>query len=271
MRKKFILLLILLVLLSGCRQLSDGEVSNFTERHDLFIEKVDMKGTLFNKPIKVLGLGDSLTEGVGDERQLGGYFGRLTVAMEDWEGVSEVKAVNAAKKGRRSDQLLDQLDNQAVLAEIKDSHVILMTIGGNDVMRIIKRDLFKLEAEPFYKELTQYEERLKQIIGKIRSINEEAVIIVGGLYNPFRIVAEEITELDAIIASWNEVIERQTASDNRSCYVEVNDLFHSNDQLVYHTDFFHPNAKGYEQMVERYLDALHECDLKTLTDGNFDM
>lgn len=271
MRKFFVLLFFLVTVLVGCRQLPVGDVPNFTEKDLPSIDPIEIKGTLFKKTLKVVGLGDSLTEGVGDERQISGYFGRLTAEMENWAGVSDVQAVNAAKKGRRSDQLLNQLDHQAIQEELKRSDIILMTIGGNDVMKIIKRDLFKLRTEPFYDELKGYEERLEQIFTKIRSVNEEAVIIIGSLYNPFTVVADEETELDHIIESWNEVIEQQVVADGQSCYIQVQDLFHSNDNLVYHTDFFHPNAKGYEQMTNRYIEIINKCNLKKLTNGNFDV
>lgn len=271
MRKFFILLISLLFLITGCRQISSGESIRFTERQSISIEPIEMLGTLFKKPLKVVGLGDSLTEGIGDERGNGGYFGRLTETVKEWSGVSEVQAVNMAKKGRRSDQLLSQLDHEAVREEVKQSDIILMTIGGNDIMKIIKRDLFKLQTDPFYDELAQYEERLTEIFMKIRSYNEDAVIIIGGLYNPFTVVADEETELDSIIDSWNEVIERHAIEDGRTCYIEVSDLFDSNDQLVYHTDFFHPNAKGYGQMTDRYVEEIRQCNLKALTNGNFDL
>lgn len=271
MKKFFMVLFFSLLLLASCRSLPTHGIPDFTERQNIALERIDMKGVLFKKPLKVLGLGDSLTEGIGDERQEGGYFGRLTRAMEEWDGVSEVQAVNVAKKGRRSDQLLSQLDHRAIQEEIQDSDIILMTIGGNDIMKIIKRDLFKLQTDPFYDELTQYRERIAKVFNKIRTLNDDAVIIIGSLYNPFTVVADEETELDHIIDSWNAVIKKQVAEDGRSCFIEVSDLFHSNDQLVYHTDFFHPNAKGYEQMVNRYIEGIRQCNLKMLTDGNFDL
>ena len=59
------------------------------------------------KQLNVVGLGDSLTEGVGDELKKGGYFGRLTnEEMANWKGVKDVQADNLAKRGRRSDQLI---------------------------------------------------------------------------------------------------------------------------------------------------------------------
>ena len=102
-------------------------------------------------------------------------------------------------------------------------------------------------------------------------LNGDAIIIVAGLYNPFSIVTEETNEFEDIIADWNEAIEVRTIMDGKSCFVPVIDLFDSNTNMVYHTDFFHPNAKGYDAMTERYLEKLEECGLQKLSDGELDM
>ncbi len=58
--------------------------------------------------------------------------------------------------------------------------------------------------------------------------------------------------------------------DDKSCFVPVTDLFNSNENMVYHTDFFHPNAKGYEGMANRFLEKIQECGLLELSDGELD-
>ena len=99
------------------------------------------QGHLFPNEYYVVGLGDSLTQGVGDELKVGGYFARLTTAMADWKGVKDVQADNLAKRGRRSDQLIKQLEDPEIQAYIENADVILFTIGGNDIMKIVKRHL----------------------------------------------------------------------------------------------------------------------------------
>lgn len=50
------------------------------------------------KDIMYVALGDSLTEGVGDELNQQGYVGRLSDQMLGWEGVKYVEVENTAKK-----------------------------------------------------------------------------------------------------------------------------------------------------------------------------
>ncbi len=182
-----------------------------------------------------------------------------------------MEVTNLAVSGRRSDRLLKQLEEPETQNYIKNADFVVFTIGGNDIMKIVKRDLFNLKMEAFYDELEQYSNRLNEIFTIIRTLNSESIIIVGGLYNPFTIVTDEETGFEEILSDWNDAIEVQTELDGKSCFVPVTDLFNSNSNLVYHTDFFHPNAKGYEEMANRYIEKIDECGLLQLSGGELDM
>lgn len=271
MRRLLIALIVFSLFLSGCNSSHLESTEPLAERTLTVYDHWNVPGTFVPERIHVVGLGDSLTQGVGDELKAGGYFARLTTAMADWKGVKDVQADNLAKRGRRSDELIEQLENPKIQETVKNADVILFTIGGNDIMKIVKRDLFKLKKNVFYDELKNYEKRLDEVFGIIRALNADAVIIAGGLYNPFSIVTDEAPEFEDIIEDWNTAIEARAVLDGKSCYVPVIDLFDSNENMVYHTDFFHPNAKGYEQMTNRYIESIDKCGLFKLSDGKFDM
>lgn len=269
------LLMVLIVFsslfLASCGPSILKPTNSVSERELTVFSNWEITKTFVPETIEVVGLGDSLTEGVGDELKAGGYFTRLTTAIEDWKGVKEVEANNLAKRGRRSDQLIKQLEDPEIQNIIKDADVISITIGGNDLMKIVKRDLLDLKEAAFYKELENYELRLDEVFGMIRGLNSYAIIIIGGLYNPLSIVIDEAEEFKSIIDDWNEAIEVRAIIDGKSCFVPVTDLFNSNENMVYHTDFFHPNAKGYEQMTNRYIESIDKCGLLELSDGKLDM
>lgn len=207
----------------------------------------------------ITALGDSLSQGVGDTENLGGYTGRLAMEISDWPGVRGTLVENTAKRGRRSDQLLAMFSKGELTGPIAEADYVTMTIGGNDVMRIVKRDLFSLNIEAFKDELVLYENRYQTIFQSIRSINPSVPIIAIGIYNPFSLITDEVEEFDEIIANYNEAMEDITEEDPLACFVPVSDLFIGNDNLVYHTDFFHPNSKGYELMTDRILERMGEC------------
>ncbi|MFS0687733.1 GDSL-type esterase/lipase family protein [Sporosarcina sp. 179-K 8C2 HS] len=270
MRRVFLFIVFSFVL-SGCQERVVFETSSFSERESLALSDFNVPDYFIPEKVTVIGLGDSLTQGVGDELKRGGYFGRVALAMNDWKGVDEIDSKNLAKRGRRSDQLIDQLEKEDIQTEIKKADVIYMTIGGNDMMKIVKENLFNLTAKPFYVELGKFENRLDEIFKIIRGLNGDAVIVVSGLYNPLSIVTEEANEFETVIADWNEAIEIQAIMDGKACYVPVVDLFVSNENMVYHSDFFHPNAKGYESMANRFIEKIDQCGLTELSDGKLDM
>lgn len=271
MRRVMIISIVFSLFLTGCKLIPSNTSDTFVERELTEFDVWDIPGTFIPKQVFVVGLGDSLTEGVGDEYKRNGYFGRLTDAMSGWEGVKEVHVDNLAKKGRRSDQLLDQLEDPEAQEYLKNADLIVFTIGGNDIMKVVKRDLFNLKVKPFYDELEQYSSRIDEVFSIIRALNNDAIIIVGGLYNPLSNVMDETPEFEDILASWNNALEVQTVLDDKSCFVPVRDLFNSNENMVYHTDFFHPNAKGYEEMANRFLESIDQCGLLELSDGKLDM
>lgn len=102
---------------------------------------------------------------------------------------------------------------------------------------------------------------------EIRFRNPDAPIILIGLYNPFSIITEEITEFEAIISEWNGTIEGISKKYDNACFVDVEDLFDENANLVYHTDFFHPNGYGYTIMTERIMSIMKSCDIEEDSDG----
>lgn len=264
-------LIIFSFLLTGCSSSFNIFSQQATEREQLAFTEWNIPKTFLPEQVNVIGLGDSLTEGIGDELKMNGYFGRITEEMNVWKGVRKVQATNLAKKGRRSDQLLKQLAEPETQKMVKNAHIIFLTIGGNDIMKVVKKEIFNLQMTSFYKEMNAYSKRLDEIYGIIRGLNSDAIVILAGLYNPFTVVTDENTELEGILNDWNDVIRVHTILDEKSCFVPVADLLDTNAEMVYHTDFFHPNAKGYQKMTKRYLEAIEQCDLQKLSEGKLDL
>ncbi|MEK4080286.1 GDSL-type esterase/lipase family protein [Solibacillus sp. FSL K6-1126] len=219
------------------------------------------------QPVFYLALGDSLTRGVGDETQDYGYTIRLQQELEKWPMVEEVELDNRGKNGRRSNQLLSLLKRGHYDEELKKANLVTITLGGNDVMKIVKKNLFSMKKSMFDKELPKFAKRYKQVIAEIRRVNPEVPIILVGFYNPFSIVVDEITPFDPIISEWNDEIEKLAATDENACFVSVEDLFVSNEDMVYHVDFFHPNSTGYDRMTKRIIESMQQCDIEQMSDG----
>lgn len=218
------------------------------------------------RPLFYLALGDSLTRGIGDEQDLNGYTGRLAREMERWPAITAVELENRGKNGRRSEKVLELLTRGHYDEELAEADLITMTIGGNDVMKVVKSDIFALKKEMFDTARSPFAERYRQIVEEIRKRNAHAPIILVGFYNPFSIITDEFTPFEPIINEWNTEMKQVAEADGNACFVPIDDLFTSNTDLVYHTDFFHPSAKGYERMTERIIDTMVQCDIETMSD-----
>lgn len=220
--------------------------------------------------IQYVALGDSLTQGVGDELDKHGYVGRLEKEMDSWQGVKSVSVTNTAKRGRRSDQLIDQLQSGKLDDALKKADFITLTIGGNDLMKIVRSNITNLTKEAFDKKRPEFQQRYETIMQLIREKNPNAPILLIGMYNPLSIFTKEESDMNTIMVEWNSDIREFANEDAHAAFINIEDLFDSNDHLVYHTDFFHPNAKGYDLMTTRIIKTLHEVDLNKLSQGQFD-
>ena len=242
-----------------------GIMSNSKKENKIAVTKM-----IKLKDIQYVALGDSLTEGVGDELGEHGYVGRMQEEMETWRGVKSVTVTNTAERGRRSDQLIDQIQSGKIDDALERADIISLTIGGNDLMKIVRANITDLTKEVFDDKRPAFQKRFETIMQLIRERNPDAPIILIGIYNPLSIFTKEKSDMNTIMREWNSDIRGFANQDGHAVFINVEDLFESNDNMVYHTDFFHPNAKGYDQMTARIIKTLHEVDLGKLSHGQFD-
>ncbi|ACJ33815.1 SGNH/GDSL hydrolase family protein [Anoxybacillus flavithermus] len=207
------------------------------------------------RDLQIVALGDSLTEGVGDEQ--GGYVTLVKKYVEQREDVNEVFVENIGKRGLRSEQLTDVIMNNESV--IRKADVILITIGGNDVMKVVRSHFLSLTYELFVKEQQMFASRLDEQLQLLRHINEDAYIVLIGLYNPFSSAFPNIPEMDEIIHMWNEGSEEVISRYDRTLFVPIADLFEGRDDVLY-DDQFHPNTHGYELIAQRIYEYLQKYD-----------
>ncbi len=261
--KKWVILILCVIFLTGCQTQSDMGNRQGTN-------KITVTKMMKLKDIRYVALGDSLTLGVGDETKRQGYVGRFKQEIESWQGVKSVTVFDTAKRGRTSQQLIAQLKSGEIDDELHNANIITVTIGGNDLMKIVRANITDLTKEVFDTERPDFQMRYATVMKLIRERNQNAPIILIGVYNPLSIFTKQKSDMNTIMQEWNSDIRGFADGDAYAVYVNVEDLFDSNDNLVYHTDFFHPNAKGYDQMTARIIKTLHEIDLNRLSQGQFD-
>ncbi|MGM8211489.1 SGNH/GDSL hydrolase family protein [Virgibacillus sp. W0430] len=210
----------------------------------------------FNKETKIVAIGDSLTQGVGDRTGKGGYVGILDRSLNETESI--VQFDNYGKRGNRSDQLLKRLDEPEISASLKKADIVLITIGANDIMQVFKENFTNLTLREFEHERLQYENRLEMIFTKVRDINPTISIYLLGFYNPFDKYFKDIKELNMIVDGWNRTGEQVTQAFDQSYFIPTNDLFNDKTVHLLAEDNFHPNYLGYQRIAERVLTYLTE-------------
>ncbi|WP_245830985.1 SGNH/GDSL hydrolase family protein [Sediminibacillus massiliensis] len=212
-------------------------------------------GLFIKKDLEIVAIGDSLTQGVGDTTNNGGYVGIIENTLNDGEG-QHVEISNYGKRGNRSDQLLKRLDQTEIAASISEADLVLVTIGANDIMKVAKNNFTNLEYEPFMREQEHFRQRLRSIIDKMLDMNPETEIYLIGFYNPFQKYFSDIEELSQIVEEWNGTSSSVALEYDQVHYIPTSDLFHNVEEDLLYEDNFHPNATGYKLMAERVLEYI---------------
>jgi lysophospholipase L1-like esterase len=211
---------------------------------------------LFKKDQKIVSIGDSLTQGVGDETKSGGYVGILNHTFEDQN--LNITIENYGKRGNRSDQLLKRLDKKEIATSIKEADIVLITIGANDIMNVVKNNWANLHIEPFQTERVEYIKRLTSVFDKINEINPDTKIYLIGFYNPFERYFSDIEQLGIIMNNWNEAGKSVTEEFENVQFIPVQDLFSQSQDNLLAEDHFHPNTSGYKLIAKRVLEYLED-------------
>ena len=236
----------------------------------------DLKSALTQKRLNYVAIGDSLTEGVGDQTNQGGFIPLLSNAISEISDVNVVSQ-NFGVAGNTSTQIYKRMTKEKkIQSAIKKADVITITVGGNDVMKVIRTQLTNLTENSFEKPAQTYQKQLTEIFDFIRDNNPNAQVYVLGIYNPFYLNFPDITEMQDVIDHWNQATQEMVMEQKKMYFVPINDLLSqgvdgnrgvtssdgdiqtiTNDAL-FEEDHFHPNNIGYQIMSDAVAVAYKE-------------
>lgn len=235
----------------------------------------DMKETL-----ELVAIGDSLTQGVGDTTDSGGFVPLIAKKLQASYSLQTVETANYGVSGNRSDQILKRIKNdEEIRSSLESADVITLTVGGNDLMKVIKSELFHdLTVDSFEEPLKEYQKGLEELFSEIRALNASAPIYLFGIYNPFYVYFSEIEEMQTIVSNWNDGTESVVEAQENSHFIPINDLLYSGlngesgitsdsetNELIYDYDHFHPNNLGYQMMANALYDRMNETQYEWLS------
>ena len=231
---------------------------------------------LAHQRINYVAIGDSLTQGVGDKTSQGGFVPLFAHDLDDTYDVSVVYQ-NFGVAGNTSKQIYNQITKQTkIQSALKKADVITLTVGGNDVMKVIRTNLTNLSESSFEKPALEYQKQLSDLFTYIRQQNKDAQVFVLGIYNPFYLNFPNIVEMQTITDKWNEASQAIVNQQVNMYFVPINDLIYkgingdqgvsesnqetktiTNDAL-FDEDHFHPNNIGYKIMSDAVARAYKE-------------
>lgn len=200
-----------------------------------------------DKDYHIVGLGDSLTRGIGDSSGKG-YVGYLLDHLKE-KSKQQIQLTNLAIGGQTSTGLASQLKQPEIQRQIKNANAVVMTIGGNDLFNG-GQVMDDLSADSITKTRSAFLQRLDTIFQQIRSINPEATIFYIGLYNPFSDLSNS-KETSDIVRKWNYYTAEEASKYKKTIVVPTYDLFEQNVNSYLYSDKFHPNNEGYKLIGER--------------------
>ncbi|WP_406945098.1 SGNH/GDSL hydrolase family protein [Halobacillus sp. SY10] len=227
---------------------------------EVFTSVIESARDVFIKDdLNIVAIGDSLTQGVGDSTENGGYIGILEKTFNANPDTETLNITNYGKRGNRTDQMLERMEDEKIAESLQEADLILITIGANDVMKVVKNNFTSLNYQDFVEEQEGYENRMRNIFSRVQELNPDAPVYLVGLYNPFNQYFTNIPELGKIMGDWNDISRRVTADYEQATFIPIRDLFEGNEEeLLWEEDLFHPNERGYKKMAERVLQYIRE-------------
>ncbi|MGH1832891.1 SGNH/GDSL hydrolase family protein [Enterococcus gilvus] len=242
----------------------------------------------YKKSVHFVAVGDSLTEGVGDQTKRGGYVPLVADALQQKYGLTSIEKNNYGVSGERSDQILKRVKKDTDLrSSLASADFITMTVGGNDLFQAFQKNLTAKNAKQFDQPIKKYGEHVKNILEEMRELNPNAPIYIIGIYNPYFLNFPDIKAMQTVVDNWNDETQSLTKETKNCFFVPVNDLLYkgiatkdsgqtnesSNSEVknnaLYDEDNFHPNNLGYQLMATAIQEKIVETkDLWLIKESN---
>ncbi|MFC7370201.1 GDSL-type esterase/lipase family protein [Fictibacillus iocasae] len=192
-------------------------------------------------------IGDSLAFGVGDEEGAG-YIGDVKFRYEKATGRT-LELKDFGVPGDTSSDMLKRLNRGDFLDEVKESDILLVNIGTNDLLKATD-DLQNLDERKIEKAKMQFVRNMIAAFKKVENNQRNVPIYIIGLYNPVK-ENEKQEKVEKVIQEWNNETKKAAVAYPAVTFIATDDLFRGKQKEVYFSDQLHPNKKGYALIGER--------------------
>ncbi|WP_244094226.1 S-layer homology domain-containing protein [Jeotgalibacillus salarius] len=215
------------------------------------------------EPITYIPLGDSYAAGINSELQQDtGYSDYIAQDLKK-RGLLEYYTNEFTNSGFDSVELLEDLkENQDLREQLKNTDLITLSAGGNDLLGILNIDRITGELSFDRQEITRVyfalNNRLALLHEEIKAINPDADVYAFGY--AFPLPALDQVQKEAFYDTFeflNNTIERQVIEAGGK-YIDVDTVF-GRDAFQWFPNQFdiHPNTLGYRVMANEFIDTYH--------------
>ncbi|MBM7702561.1 SGNH/GDSL hydrolase family protein [Metabacillus iocasae] len=221
----------------------------------LFIDTATSRAEAPNK-LTYIALGDSLSAGIGasevDYLRTPAFVPKFVTHLRK---TNDVYVENHSVPGLTTSGLYSFLtQNQGIQTKLKNANIISISIGGNDFLREIRsseqvdEDNFKARAQTIYEDVAA-------IVNYVESLNNDATILLFGLYSPYGDTHEyqEVSQL--ILKDYHLLL--QTLQSERVIVIDPHAPFIGKEVQLTHIEDndIHPNDEGYDILANLLIKA----------------
>ena len=109
--------------------------------------------------------------------------------------------------------------------DLRDADVIVMTVGGNDLMQTLEKDIMMQSQAKIQSSVNQaqgtYENKLNQLFTAVRKENKHAPIFVMSIYNPVYTYFPDVAAINDSINQWNQATQSVTKKYSEMHFVSI--------------------------------------------------
>lgn len=200
-----------------------------------------------NPPICYLAFGDSLTEGCGAD-----YPDRHWVAQlfHHLKRSDQCCLRNFGVSGTRSSELLDLMQNPAIIRMISRATHISVSTGGCDFIELWESG--QITIGKIYQTMKKVSQNAKEILQHLRLHNPNAEIYVLGFYIPVPLF-QWGTQAGWLVRTINHFYAGM-CQKQKAYFFDPSTLFIDKKELF--ADEVHPNQQGYNAISEQLIQRL---------------
>ncbi len=205
-------------------------------------------------PLTIVALGDSLTEGDGDQPgEGGGYPARLQRSINNVRPGSQV--INLGKSGWNSQQMIDEQLPAALQA---NPHIALVWIGSNNLWynngpgdgETLDLTNYTNDIDTTLRSLTGAGARVFIALLDDQSLRPYSTSPDGGNFSP-----DQLAHMTRLARAFNDII-RAKAADYGATTVDFYSTTIFTDPATLYEDGIHPNPSGYDLIAQIWFKAM---------------